>query len=154
MEATIIDFYTAFAQLDAEAMVAHYHDNIQFEDPAFGKLQGERAKNMWRMLCASQKGKDFKVTHSNIRDHGDHMVVHWEAIYTFSKTGRKVHNRIYAYFEFEDGKIINHVDSFNLYEWGKQAMGLKGLLFGRTQRFRKAVRQKANAALDAYEAKL
>jgi len=154
MQKLIEEFYTAFSELDAERMIACYHDDISFEDPAFGTLEKERAKNMWRMLCNSQKGKDFRVLFSNIRDHGDHMVAHWEAFYIFSKTGRKVHNRIYAYFEFEDGKIKKHVDSFNLYEWSKQAMGFKGVLLGRTQFFRRKVREQANSLLDTFEAKL
>ena len=36
MKSTIEKFYTAFTNNDAEAMVACYHDNIIFEDPAFG----------------------------------------------------------------------------------------------------------------------
>jgi ketosteroid isomerase-like protein len=36
-------FYRAFAALDAEAMAACYHDEVTFEDPAFGQLQGEQA---------------------------------------------------------------------------------------------------------------
>ena len=66
MENLVTKFYNAFANLDAEAMVNCYHESIVFEDPAFGVLNGEHAKNMWRMLCASQKGKDFKVAFSNI----------------------------------------------------------------------------------------
>ena len=49
-------FYSAFARLDEETMVECYSDQVKFEDPAFGVLKGERAKNMWRMLCKSQKG--------------------------------------------------------------------------------------------------
>ncbi|MEO0330845.1 MAG: nuclear transport factor 2 family protein, partial [Bacteroidota bacterium] len=40
-------FYTAFQQLDPEKMVAYYDDDILFEDPAFGQLRGEQARNMW-----------------------------------------------------------------------------------------------------------
>ena len=154
MKTLIEEFYTAFEALDAEGMVACYHDNVQFEDPAFGLLKGERAKNMWRMLCHSQKGKDFKIVSSNIRDQGAHTVAHWEAYYTFSKTGRKVHNKINAYFEFEDGKIKKHIDSFDVYEWSKQAMGLKGMLLGRTQFFKRKIKEQTNSLLDAFEAKL
>lgn len=59
MKNIIENFYEAFANLDAETMVSYYHDDIVFEDPAFGILKGNRAKNMWRMLCESQKNKDF-----------------------------------------------------------------------------------------------
>jgi limonene-1,2-epoxide hydrolase len=50
-------FYETFANLDAENMVKYYHPDVVFRDPAFGELKAERTKNMWRMLCHSQKRK-------------------------------------------------------------------------------------------------
>ena len=95
-------FYSAFNDLDAERMVACYHKDIVFEDPAFGVLREEKAKNMWRMLCQSQKGKNFKVECSDVEYADQKGKAHWEAYYTFSKTGRKIHNKIDAIFEFQD----------------------------------------------------
>ncbi|RMA64724.1 nuclear transport factor 2 family protein [Ulvibacter antarcticus] len=143
----IVDFYQAFEKLDAEKMVACYHPDITFQDPAFGVLKGEDAKNMWRMLCHSQKGKDFRVKASEIECSRDKAKAKWEAFYTFSQTGRKVHNSIHAEFEIKDGKIIKHVDSFNLYSWAKQAMGFKGLLLGWTGFFRKKLNAQTNKLL-------
>ena len=102
MDKLIEKFYNAFTNLDAESMADCYHPDVVFEDPAFGTLQGERAKNMWRMLCSSQKGKNFVVTFSEIKTNKNNGSVKWEAIYNFSKTGRKVHNKISAKFEFKD----------------------------------------------------
>ncbi len=110
MKSIIEKFYQAFENLDAEGMIEYYHTEIKFEDPAFGVLRGEKAKNMWRMLCNNQKGKDFKVKSSDIEFINQKGKAHWEAYYTFSKTGRKVHNIVNAEFEFKDGKIINHMD--------------------------------------------
>ena len=45
-------------------MVVCYHDEIEFEDPAFGILKGEKARNMWRMLCAN--ARDLKIEYSVI----------------------------------------------------------------------------------------
>jgi len=153
METIIHRFYTAFSKLDAEAMIACYHDNVVFKDPAFGTLKGERAKNMWRMLCASQKGKDFRVTFSNIKTIENSGSADWEASYTFSKTGRKVHNKISAKFKFQDGLIVEHTDDFNLHKWAKQAMGFKGLLLGGTGFFKKKLQQQTNTLLDKYQQK-
>ncbi|MFC0605818.1 nuclear transport factor 2 family protein [Winogradskyella pulchriflava] len=150
MEEVIAKFYNAFNNLDAETMVSCYHDAIIFEDSAFGVLRGNRAKAMWMMLCESQKGKDFKVSHSNIKVNDKEGSVHWEAYYTFSKTGRKVHNKIDAEFKFKDGLIINHKDKFNLHGWAKQAMGLKGLLFGGMGFFRSKLNSQTNYLLDKY----
>lgn len=146
MKHLITDFYHAFHQLDANKMTSYYHKDIVFKDPAFGILRGKEANTMWQMLCASQKGKDFKVEASNITDNS----AHWEAHYTFSKTGRKVHNKIDATFEFKDGLIIKHTDNFNLHNWAKQAIGFKGWLLGGTGFFRKKLQSQTNYLLHKF----
>lgn len=151
MQSLIEKFYTAFNDLDAEAMVSCYHEDIVFEDPAFGELKGEHAKNMWRMLCASQKGKDFKVVFSDIDSNNENGRAHWEAHYNFSKTGRRVHNKIDARFIFKDGKIIDHRDDFNLHKWASQAMGFKGRLIGGTNFFRRKLQSQTNHLLSKFE---
>jgi len=151
MQQLVETFYKAFKNLDSETMVSCYHDDIKFKDPAFGILKGERAKNMWRMLCDSQKGKNFVVEASNIVSSDDKVTAHWEVHYTFSRTGRKIHNIIDAEFEFKDGKIINHIDNFNLHKWAKQAMGFKGLLLGGTNFFKNKLQSQTNYLLSKFE---
>ena len=151
MEKVISQFYTAFNQLDAKKMASLYHDDIIFEDPAFGILKGEQAKNMWRMLCNSQKEASFNVTFSDIQVHKNSGSAKWEAHYTFSKTGRKVHNKITAHFEFKDGEIIKHTDYFNLYNWSKQALGFSGYLLGWTSFFKKKLNTQTNNLLTKFE---
>ncbi|UKN03745.1 nuclear transport factor 2 family protein [Paracrocinitomix mangrovi] len=148
MNTLIEQFYQSFKDLNAEGMTACYADDVEFEDPAFGKLKGERAKNMWRMLIESQQGKDFEVTFSDVTENS----AHWEAKYTFSQSGRKVHNIIKATFVIENGKIIKHTDDFNLHKWAKQALGFKGFLLGRTSFFKKKLQAQTNRLLDKYEA--
>jgi limonene-1,2-epoxide hydrolase len=152
MENVITKFYEAFNNLDADTMCSCYHNDIIFEDPAFSVLNGERAKAMWQMLCASQKGKDFKVMSSNISATENKGSAHWEAFYTFSKTGRKVHNKIDAKFEIKDGLIIKHTDTFNLHKWASQAIGIKGLLFGGMGFFKTKLQRQTNNLLDKYMA--
>ena len=151
MKAIITQFYTAFAELNAEKMTSCYHQNVVFEDPAFGQLKGERASNMWRMFCKSQKEKNFIVTYSDIQSDGKAGSAHWEAQYEFSQTGRKVHNRINAQFEFKDGLIIKHTDDFNLHSWAKQALGFKGYLLGKTSFFQKKLQVQTNSLLNKFE---
>jgi hypothetical protein len=69
------------------------------------------------------------------------------ATYTFSATGNKVVNKIKASFVFENGKIIHHKDSFDFYNWARQALGIKGLLLGRTSFLQRKVRQQARNGL-------
>ncbi|WP_342626288.1 nuclear transport factor 2 family protein [Aequorivita sublithincola] len=149
----IENFYEAFADLDAERMLEWYHDDVTFEDPAFGVLKGEEAKNMWRMLCETQQGKDFKVITSKIEYTPEAGKARWEAYYTFSKTGRKIHNVINATFKFKDGKIINHIDKFSLYKWSKQAIGFKGFLVGWTAFFRKKMNSQTRFLLSEFHKK-
>ncbi len=151
MENVIKTFYDAFHKLDAETMASCYHDSIVFEDPAFGILKGEKARNMWRMLCESQKGKNFVVATSNITCDDNKGSAHWEAHYTFSKTGRKVHNIIDAEFIIKDGKIIKHTDTFNLYQWAKQAIGFKGYLLGGTNFFKNKLQSQTHHLLSKFE---
>lgn len=153
MKETIEKFYTAFAAKDPEGMIECYHKDIHFEDPAFGILTGDSPGQMWRMLCTSQKDKEFLVTFSDITYDNEKGTAHWEAIYHFSKTGRKVHNKIDASFEFKDGKIVTHIDHFNLHKWAGQALGFKGKLIGGTNFFKNKLQAQTKKALDAFIAK-
>lgn len=149
MQQTIKTFYTAFQHKDAEQMVSLYHDDIEFTDPAFGTLKGVKAKNMWRMLLANSKDLSLEFSQISANEHSGKA--HWEANYTFGQTGRKVLNKIDAEFTFKDGKIIKHVDSFNLKTWAKQALGFKGALIGGTAFFKRKLNQKTNALLAKFE---
>lgn len=129
-------------------MQSCYHDEVTFEDPAFGKLQGEEAKKMWRML--RDQGKDLKIEYARIECNENSGKAHWEAWYTFSLTGKKIHNVINAEFEFKDGQIIRHIDSFNLHKWAKQVFGFKGWLLGGTNFFKKKFQEQARRSLKKY----
>ncbi len=144
----IIKFYEAFSKSDSAAMVKCYHKDIKFTDPAFGTLQGERAKAMWIMLC--KNAKDLTIQFSKIEASEEEGKAHWDATYTFSKTNRKVINSIDATFKFKDGKISGHVDSFSLHKWAKQAMGFQGLLLGGTSFFKNKLQQQTNRMLDKF----
>lgn len=121
-------FFEAMSRRDAEAMGACYHPEAMFMDPAFGRLNHDEVYAMWRMLMGRAKGMDmtFEVLHA---DDGS-GAAHWEPIYTFSKTGRTVHNVIDSQFGFLDGLILAHRDRFDLWRWSRQALGLPGLLLG------------------------
>jgi len=146
----ITKFYTAFSALDSAIMVSCYHDDVVFTDPAFGTLKGERAKAMWVMLCKS--AQDLKIEFSEVEANETSGSAHWDASYTFRKTGRPVLNKIDATFEFKDGKIIKHTDTFNLHTWAKQAIGFQGLLLGGTSFFKNKLHQQTNRLLDKFMA--
>jgi ketosteroid isomerase-like protein len=146
----IKDFYEAFQRLDGDAMAACYHPEIRFSDPVFTDLKGAQAGDMWRMLCS--RAKDLKIEFGSVQADDSKGSAHWDARYTFS-TGRPVHNPIDATFEFQDGKIVRHVDSFDLHAWAAQALGLPGRLLGAFPFFKKKIRASAMKGLDDYRSK-
>src|SRR5674476_592036 len=152
MKGLIETFYTAFQNKDAETMVSCYHDDIIFCDPAFGELKGDDAKAMWRMLC--RNASDLKIEFSDISASLKKGSVHWQACYTFSRTGRKVHNVVNAEFDFKDSKIIKHIDYFNLHKWATQAFGLKGRFFGGTNFFKNKLNKQTNKMLKEFKKKI
>ena len=146
---TIERLYTAFARLDGDEMQACYAANASFEDEVF-KLNGAREIGaMWRMLCEATKATPqtrdhWKLTTSEITDRS----AHWEAHYIFSTTGRAVHNRIDAEFEFDKrGLILRHRDRFDFWAWSRQALGASGWLLGWTPFLRNKVRAQASTNL-------
>ena len=144
-------FYTAFQKRDAESMVACYHPEVQFSDPVFQDLRGPRAGAMWRMLC--ERAQDFSLEFRDVTADDRAGAAHWEAHYTFSGTGRKVHNILDAKFEFQGGKIVRHTDSFDLWRWAGMALGAKGKLLGWLPPVQGSIRAKAMAGLVAFERK-
>lgn len=142
-------FYTAFQRHDSAGMVACYHPDVTFSDPAFGELKGEQARDMWRMLVA--RGKDLMITFNNIQADEVSGSAHWEATYTFSRSKRPVHNIIDAQFQFQNGQIIRHTDVFDFWRWSRMALGASGTLLGWTPIIQNAVRKQALAGLTTYQ---
>jgi len=141
-------FYTAFQNHDANGMNACYSSDIIFSDPVFGTLRGPEVTSMWRMLC--ERGKDLKISFGNLRADDHTGSAHWEAWYTFSKSKRRVHNVIEAKFEFQDGKIRQHMDKFNLWKWSSMALGPIGTFLGWTPFVQGGVRKEARRGLDNF----
>jgi ketosteroid isomerase-like protein len=146
--ALLTRFYRAFGARDADAMAACYTPDVHFSDPVFPDLRGARAGAMWRMLCS--RATDLRIAFEDpvVIDHEG--AVHWEAWYTYSATRRPVHNIIEARFTLRDGLIAEHRDSFTLYRWARQALGLTGMLLGWSPPVQRAIRDQAATALDRY----
>lgn len=147
----IESFYQAFQKRDHAAMAACYHPEVVFNDPVFTNLVGWRAGAMWRMLC--ERGKDLRVTYSEVTASETMGSAKWEAHYTFSATGKSVHNKISARFEFAGGKIKRHTDDFDLRSWMGMALGIQGKLLGWLPPMQSAVKGKAMKGLEQYISK-
>lgn len=144
-EQLIRHFYESFQRKDYRAMAACYHPDATFSDEVFNLKNGKEAAAMWHMLCES--GKDLRIEFGDVKADAQTGRAHWEAYYTFSRTGRKVHNVIEARFEFQDGKIIRHVDRFPFWRWAQQAFGPTGWLLGWTSFLRNKVHDTAMKGL-------
>ena len=152
-EQLIRHFYESFAENNADEMIKCYADDVEFSDSAFGRLTGADAKNMWKMLVERAKG-NIKIEFSNVKADNQKGSADWTADYLFSKTGRKVFNQIHAEFEFKDGKIVRHTDTFDVWKWSKQALGISGLLLGWSSFLQNKIRQNARQSLREYTEKL
>lgn len=138
-KALIERFYSAFQKKDHATMAQCYHPEAYFRDEAF-ELKGHEIGAMWHMLC--ERGKDMTMEFS-VSDQAGNVTAHWEPKYSFSQTGRFVHNIIDAEFEFKDGLIIKHIDRFNFWSWSRQALGAPGLVLGWTPLLRNKVSKMA-----------
>jgi len=147
---TINRFYRAFQEKDFKTMQDCYADNAHFSDAVFVNLDAREVRAMWEMLCKA--GKDLILEYEIINVDDKNGEARWTAYYTFSKTGRKVVNRINANFEFANGKIARHKDDFNFYTWAKQALGTSGLLLGWTPFIRSKVQKAAMTNLEKFMA--
>ena len=146
-QATIERLYAAFAKLDARAMQACYAPRARFDDEAFSLQGADQIGGMWRMLCQTTRAKGLAHWRLKVSDITDHSA-HWQAHYLFSATGRMVHNKIDATFEFDpQGLITRHRDRFDFWAWSRQALGITGLLLGWTPWLRAKVRAQAAANL-------
>ena len=142
-------FYTALAAKDPVVMGDCYAQDASFSDPVFTDLHGPEVAKMWRMLCS--RAKDLEVTFDGIEADDSQGRARWVATYSFSGTGHRVVNRIESGFVFKDGRIQQQTDSFDLYRWARQALGIKGLLLGWLPPVQAGIRKQAKGRLTAYK---
>lgn len=151
-EKLIDKFYNGFKNLDVIQMKSCYHPDVLFSDPVFPMLQGKAVPAMWSMLIDNLKRSEqpWHLEHSRVSADDLTGSCHWEAHYTLSTTGRKVHNRIDAKFEFKDGLIVRHVDHFDFYRWARLGFGAMGVIIGWTRFFKNKVQKKVTKQLEKY----
>lgn len=144
----IHQLYTAFQVKDWKAMQEVYHPEAVFSDPVFRNLSALETKAMWHMLVVAST--DLRIGYSEVEANGEEGRCRWDARYSFSRTGRAVHNVIQARFVFQDGKIYRHTDDFDLWKWCGMALGPAGRWLGWTPLIRGQVRKSARQALASF----
>lgn len=146
----LLKFYTSFRNHDPQGMVDCYHEQISFTDPAFGTLKKDKAGDMWKMLL-ERGGDNLDITFSDIQTSGDTGQAKWTAHYTFGPKKRPVVNKINSNFIFQENKIIQHIDDFNLWAWSRQALGLPGLFLGWSPFLKHKIQKQSNGLLNKYQ---
>ncbi len=125
-----------------------YHKDAIFSDPVFSQLRGGQIKAMWSMLCLQAIGLTINTVNISADDATGQVI--WEAKYEFGKPPRPVHNRVTAKFEFQDGKIIRHIDYFDLWHWSRMALGPLGFVLGWHTKVQERIRQQARRNLEKF----
>lgn len=147
-EALLHRFYEGFQRKDGKAMAECYAADVHFSDPVFPDLKGAQVGRMWRMLASG--ATDLTLTFRDIQADDLEGSAHWDATYTFSRTGRKVHNAIDSRFRFRQGLIVEQRDSFAFWRWSRQALGFTGALLGWSPLVKRAVRRQAAQRLATF----
>ncbi|MCT8340444.1 nuclear transport factor 2 family protein [Flavobacteriaceae bacterium TK19130] len=142
-------FYSSFTEKNAEGMISCYSDDIHFYDPVFGNLYGAEAKAMWGMLTKNMDANGT-IDYELVEIHELKAIVKWKASYPFGPKRRIVVNNITAELYVEDGKIVKHIDTFNLWKWSRQAFGVPGILLGWTPFFKRKLRSTVRKRLTRY----
>ncbi len=146
-ENPVARLHAAFARRDGAAMATCYHADATFVDPVFD-LRGAEVGAMWRMLCG--RAGDLRVAATGIAVDGDEGRADWQAWYSFSSTGRPVHNIVHSRFRLADGLIAEQVDTFPFWRWSRQALGPIGAVLGWTPFVHNRVRREARTALERF----
>ena len=147
-EQLIREFYSAFQTKDYGTMQRLYRNDASFSDPVFVNLTANEARAMWQMLITG--ASDLRIEVSDIKADDRVGSCVWQAWYTFTATGRPVHNIIQAKFTFREGKILSHIDKFDFWRWARQALGNSGLLLGWTPFLLSKVRSSARHRLSNF----
>jgi limonene-1,2-epoxide hydrolase len=147
--ATIEQLYAGLERGDGDAMAACYAPGATFEDPAFGRLEGEEVGAMWRMLTGRSGGVGVELRSHHAA--GAEGSANWVATYAFGPQQRRVVNDVRSTYRFTpDGLIVEQVDRFDLARWGAQAMGPVPGLLGRTPLLGLLITRKTRKQLDAF----
>ncbi|CAE6516513.1 unnamed protein product [Rhizoctonia solani] len=147
-------WFEAYSAGNFEGMKSLATDDYTFEDPAFGKLEGERALSMYKMFTSTRdKTEAVWNVHEVKPSESDpqRAIVKFEAIYKFN--GRPVTNQITSTILVIDGKVKEQVDAFDVPKWAEQSLGLLGWLFGGFTFLHNTIQKKANTSLDGFMSK-
>jgi ketosteroid isomerase-like protein len=112
--------FTALNNDDHATMAVCYHPEATFHDIAFHLQRRPRIHGMWHMIC---ERSNVKATFEIVRADDREGCVNLVDDYTFSDTGKPVHNVIESRFRFKDNLIVEHTDFCDPRAWATMALG-------------------------------
>lgn len=125
--------YNSLNRHDYLAMADCYHPAAHFRDIAFDLKGRDQISAMWQMICSGDIRATFEVISADEASASANLVDE----YTFTDTGRRVRNAIESRFRFQDGLIIEHLDSCDPRAWAAAAVGgVGGFVAGRLRSVR------------------
>ena len=104
------------------------------------------------MLCA--RSTRIRVECTNVVADEASGRADWQAWYPFSGSGREVHNVIHAEFRFRDGRIVAHVDEFDLWRWSRRRSACRACCSAGRRCCAAVVRANAAAQLARFRARV
>ncbi len=145
-EQLIERFYRAVHDGDLDTVRKCYSPDVEFSDPVFRTLRGERAIAMWDMFFS--RDEKIRVTFGDITANDTTGSGQWVADYTLGR--RKVHNVITSTFHFRDGLIDQHHDDFDVRAFASQALGPLGSIVGWAPPIKGALHRRSASLLDSF----
>ena len=111
--------FTGLSHHDHGEMASCYHQDAAFRDIAFDLIGKKQIHAMWHMISET----DIRPTFHVVRADEERGVVKLVDDYTFTSTGKPVHNIIVSNFRFQGGRIIDHQDVCDARAWASMALG-------------------------------
>lgn len=144
-EAQIVkEFYKALSKGDYQKVNSLYHDDAKYRDEIFD-LRGKEINALW--YTATRPEMNLIAHCKSLKVDGDRVTTDWNISYTIDTLNRKVELDETGVFQFQDGKIINHKDSYDFWSWCAQSLGFIGKALGWSQWLKNRVRNQAKKSV-------
>lgn len=143
------DFFRGFDDLDAERMISCLADDIVYNDPIYGILNGEDVRSLWKMRCKDLSGLSLEIIEFKELDH-EYATCKWRSSFFSKSAARQVDMVVTSFMKLRNGKIAEHSDAYKLSDWLAKAYGVTGVFLGWTGWMKKREQKKFHGLLEKF----
>lgn len=111
--------FTSLDNHDHQSLADCYHSEAIFKDIAFDLHGRKQIHAMWHMICEGDIRVMLKAFDADEKTGKAELVDE----YIFRDTGRLVKNKITSHFKFDNGLVVEQIDTCDAEDWAKQAFG-------------------------------